>query len=271
MKTFLKWAGNKTSVYPLIKPYLAGDKLVEPFAGTCAVSLLSDYDNCVCNDINSDMINMFKLIQSDADKFIKDSYNYFFGGNDSDRFYELRGKYNTTDDRDIRSHLFLYLNRHCFNGLCRYNSKQLFNVPFGKYNKIYFPEEEIRDFAKRVKGFEFKNESFEKLFDGVSDGTTLYCDPPYLPLTDTADFANYSGLGFTYAQHMQLAELARKTSDNTGCTVLISNHDTDSIRDLYSEANNIISFEVKRTISSKGDQRNKAKELLAIYSPKGSN
>lgn len=265
MKTFLKWAGNKSSVYPLIKPHLTGDKLVEPFAGTCAVSLLSDYDNCVCNDINSDMINMFKLIQTDVDTFIQESYNYFFSGNDSDRYYELREIYNTTVDRDTRSHLFLYLNRHCFNGLCRYNSKQLFNVPFGKYNKIYFPDEEIRDFANRVKNFEFKNESFEKLFDGLCDRTSLYCDPPYLPLTDTADFANYSGLGFTIEQHNELAKLARETSNNTGATVLISNHDTDAIRSLYTEADEIVSFEVKRTISSKGDQRNKAKELLAIY------
>ncbi|MFM6944985.1 MAG: DNA adenine methylase [Bacteroidota bacterium] len=265
MKTFLKWAGNKSSVYPLIQPYLSGNKLIEPFSGTCSISLLSDYHNCVCNDINSDMINMFQLIQSDANKFIEESKKYFISGNDSERFYDLREFYNNSTDKDVRSYLFLYLNRHCFNGLCRYNSKMKFNVPFGKYNNIYYPEQEIKDFADRVKNFEFKNNSFEQLFIDVSSDTTIYCDPPYLPLTDTADFANYSGLGFTFQQHVKLAELARQTSVKSGCTVLISNHDTDSIRDLYKESDEIISFEVKRTISSKVEKRNKAKELLAIY------
>lgn len=265
MKTFLKWAGNKSTVYPLIEPYLSGNRLIEPFAGTCAVSLLSKYDVCVCNDINSDMVNMFKLIQSNVDAFIDSAKEYFIDGNDAERFYELRELYNTTEDRDIRSYLFLYLNRHCFNGLCRYNSKMKFNVPFGKYSKIYFPEDEIKDFSTRVKNFEFTNKSFENLFDNVNEYYTIYCDPPYLPLTETSDFSNYSGLGFTYSQHCQLANLARETSENTGCTVLISNHDTDSIRDLYADADEIISFDVKRTISSKGDKRNKAKELLAIY------
>ena len=269
MKTFLKWAGNKTSVVDKISPHLKGNTLIEPFAGSCAVSLNTSFKNYICNDINEDLINMYHLVQKDAQDFIKQVRSFFNSGNDEQRYYELRKLYNTTTDNDLKSILFLYLNRHCFNGLCRYNNKGEFNVPFGKYSAPYFPEKEILEFENYTKNnFKFQTKHFSELFSLANEETVLYCDPPYLKLTDTADFSKYAKNDFCLNDHLQLRDLAIQYSNEKLCTVVISNHDTNEIRELYKDAKEIVSFNVKRTISSKATNRTQAPELLAIYKVK---
>ena len=265
MKTFMKWAGNKSSIVDLIQPHLLGKNLIEPFAGSCAVSLNTSFDRYVCNDINADLIHMYAMIQKDASNFITLAKEYFNNGNIQERFYELRELYNNSTDKDVRACLFLYLNRHCFNGLCRYNKSGKFNVPFGKYSSPYFPEKEINEFAQYTSNFIFTNESFQESFKRANSDSVIYCDPPYLPLTDTADFSKYAVDDFTVDHHKELSTLARQTADTLGCTVIISNHDTDEIRAFYKDADKIESFLVKRTISSNTAERKKAPELLAIY------
>ena len=265
----MKWAGNKSSIVDIIAPHLNGKKLVEPFAGSCAVSLNTVFDSYVCNDINADLITMYQQIQTDVDDFIKSAQAYFVNGNDEKRFYELRELYNNTSDLNQKAHLFLYLNRHCFNGLCRYNLKGKYNVPFGSYKTIYFPEKEIRAFAQYTQNkFTFTNKNYEELFDYADENTVIYCDPPYSPLTKTSDFSKYAVNDFNPTHHTELKNLAIKVSTEKGCTVIISNHDTDYTRDLYKEADDIIAFDVKRTISSKISERKKAPEVLAIYKGK---
>jgi len=268
MKTFMKWAGNKSSIVDLIQPYLIGKNLIEPFAGSCAVSLNTSFNHYVCNDINADLIHMYIMIQKDANSFMNMAKTYFVDGNVQEKFYELRDEYNNSTDKDVRSCLFLYLNRHCFNGLCRYNKSGKFNVPFGRYASPYFPEKEIINFAAYTPNFDFTNESFQESFKKANKDSVIYCDPPYLPLTDTADFSKYAVDDFTVDHHKELSDLARQTADSLGCTVIISNHDTEEIRKFYNEANEIVSFMVKRTISSKTSERKKAPELLAIYKGK---
>ena len=269
MKTFMKWAGNKTSIVDKIAPHLIGETLIEPFSGSCAVSLNTNFKNYICNDINADMINMYRLIQQDAKEFIQEAKSYFLNGNDEKKFYELRELYNTTTDKDLKSILFLYLNRHCFNGLCRYNSKGKFNVPFGRYTNPYFPEKEILEFENYTKNnFEFLNKNFSDVFSYANENTVIYCDPPYLPLTNTADFSKYAVDDFSIKHHLQLRDLAIQYSNDYSCTVIISNHDTNDIRDIYCDADEIVSFDVKRTISGNAAKRSKAPELLAIYKGK---
>ena len=269
MKTFMKWAGNKSSIVEKIAPCLVGETLIEPFAGSCAVSLNTNFKKYICNDINADMINMYQLIQKNPTEFIKSSQDFFLNGNEETRFYELRELYNNTPDKNLKSALFLYLNRHCFNGLCRYNSKGKFNVPFGKFKAPYFPEKEIIEFHNYTKNnFVFLNEDFSELFKQADENTVIYCDPPYLPLTDTADFSKYSTNDFSIKEHLQLRDLAIQYSKERSCTVVISNHDTKDIRDIYKDADDIISFDVKRTIASKAENRKNAPELLAIYKGK---
>jgi len=269
MKTFLKWAGNKTSIVDKIAPYLIGETLIEPFAGSCAVSLNTTFKKYICNDINPDMISMFLQIQDDPIIFVEQAKKFFINGNNESKFYELRESYNSCQDQKLKSILFLYLNRHCFNGLCRYNSKGKFNVPFGKYTNPYFPEKEILEFANYTKNkFEFLNKNFTEVFLLADKNSVIYCDPPYLPLTNTADFSKYATLDFSLNDHIQLKDLAIEYSKKHNCNVIISNHDTDDIRDLYKEADEIVSFNVKRTIASKAANRKNAPELLAIYKGK---
>lgn len=266
MKTFLKWAGNKTSVVDKIAPYLIGETLIEPFAGSCAVSLNSSFKNYICNDINTDMINMYQLLQKDPNDYISKVKTLFLNGNDRERYNELRNIYNTTQDKDLKSEIFLYLNKHCFNGLCRYNQKGQFNTPFGSYSSPYFPEKEIIAFHDYTKdNFEFLSVDFSQVFLKANQNSVIYCDPPYLKLTETADFTNYAKDGFNHKNHLQLRDLAIQYRNDIGCTVIISNHDTSETRDLYKDANEIVSFNVKRTISSKTTNRTKAPELLAVY------
>jgi DNA adenine methylase len=150
--------------------------------------------------------------------------------------------------------------------LCRYNKKGEFNTPFGSYTSPYFPEKEILDFHNYTKNnFQFFCEDFSNVFLRADKNTVIYCDPPYLKLTDTADFSNYAKGGFSLKNHLHLRDLAIQYSNEINCTVIISNHDTNEIRDLYKDANEIVSFNVKRTISSKATNRTQAPELLAIY------
>ena len=269
MKTFLKWAGNKSSLVEIISPYLKGTNLIEPFAGSCAVSLNTNFEKYTCNDINGDLIKMYEMIQSDVDNFLNKAKDYFQSGNNQDRYMELRELYNNTGDSEEKAVLFLYLNRHCFNGLCRYNKSGKFNVPFGSYTDPLFPEKEIRDFAEYTKDkFSFTNKNFEDLFLQADKNTTIYCDPPYSALTKTSDFSNYTGLDFNNKAHEILRDLAISASENNKCQVVISNHDTEETRKLYESADILVSFRVRRTISSKTTERNLAPELLAIYKPK---
>ena len=152
-----------------------------------------------------------------------------------------------------RANLFVYLNRHCFNGLTRYDKSGEFNVPFGKYKSPYFPRREMENFISVFTGqsVEFSAGDFanENLYQKVDSTTVVYFDPPYLPLSDTANFSDYATGGFNYDDQVRLRDLAVSLA-NGGARVIISNHDTPTARELYSSAQ-ITSIDVGRTISAK--------------------
>jgi DNA adenine methylase len=161
--------------------------------------------------------------------------------------------------------LFLYLNRHCYNGLIRYNSKGEFNTPFGRYVKPYFPEREMRHFINAAEKATFLHASFTESMPLAQRGDIVYCDPPYAPLSGTAYFADYYTGGFKWRHQVQLVELARRLADR-GIQVVISNHDTREIRELYKNAKaSIIKFQVRRYISRDINNRRKVGELLAVF------
>ena len=136
-KPFLKWAGGKTKLVPFIElnlPSKPRRRLVEPFAGSAALSLALDFDAYLLNDANPDLIGLYRLLKQEKQEFIDFAHSFFIPENNREsRFYELREQFNHSNDLPERSALFIYLNRHAFNGLCRYNSKGKFNVPFGRY------------------------------------------------------------------------------------------------------------------------------------------
>ncbi|AGH82474.1 DNA adenine methylase [Psychromonas sp. CNPT3] len=261
-RAFLKWAGGKYSLIEQINQRLPGSKrLIEPFVGAGSVFLNSDFESYLLNDINPDLIEMYKIIKRKPLQFINDARHYFQPKyNNEAIYYQMRTEFNATSDVYQRALLFLYMNRHGYNGLCRYNQKGGFNVPFGRYKKPYFPEKELIFFAEKAKKATFVCKSYEKLFQYLRDDDVLYCDPPYVPLSDSANFTSYARTGFLRKDQEKLALLA----ENSKCCVLISNHDTALTRELYANAECDF-INVARTISSKASSRKSVSEVFARF------
>lgn len=266
-RAFLKWAGGKYALSDVIAKMLpSGERLIEPFVGAGSIFLNCNYQRYLLNDINLDLINLYKLLQEKPDQFIHDAKDFFRSErNSANVYYQLRKDFNTTKDIYLRSLIFLYLNRHGYNGLCRYNKSGGFNVPFGKYKRPYFPEQEINAFADKAQYAEFTCLSYRDVFKQVQKGDVVYCDPPYVPLSKTASFTSYAGNSFGLDEQADLANAAEECTNNINSTVLISNHDTIWTRKIYEHAQKIKPIKVARTISQKGNGRKKVGEILALY------
>ena len=265
-RAFLKWAGGKYGLVEDIQRHLPpARKLVEPFVGAGSVFLNTDYDHYLLADINPDLINLYNLLKERPEDYISEAKRWFVAENNRKEAYlDIRAEFNKTDDVMYRSLAFLYMNRFGFNGLCRYNKKGGFNVPFGSYKKPYFPEAELEFFAEKAKKATFVCEGYPETFSRARKGSVVYCDPPYAPLSNTANFTSYAGNGFTLDDQAALADIAERAATERGIPVLISNHDTTLTRRLYNGAElNVV--KVKRTISRNGSGRNKVDELLALF------
>ncbi|WP_286263374.1 Dam family site-specific DNA-(adenine-N6)-methyltransferase [Thalassotalea atypica] len=267
-RAFLKWAGGKYTLCDVINKMLPqGDCLIEPFVGAGSVFLNTNYKRYILNDINKDLIELYKILQHKPEQFIRDARAIFNEQNNvAEAYYEYRKAFNETVDVYQRSLLFLYMNRHGYNGLCRYNKSGGYNVPFGKYKRPYFPEKELNFFAEKAQRATFVCENYRDTFMRATSGDVIYCDPPYVPLSKTASFTSYAGNGFGLDEQADLANAAEETVENIEKTsVLISNHDTIWTRKIYEHAKRIKKLQVARTISQKGNGRKKVGELLAMY------
>ncbi|AXR05194.1 Dam family site-specific DNA-(adenine-N6)-methyltransferase [Salinimonas sediminis] len=267
-RAFLKWAGGKYSLVEHINAKLPqANKLIEPFVGAGSVFLNSDFKHYLLNDINPDLINLYNLLKAQPEAVIHDTSRFFTPEfNQEANYYALRDEFNRTSDEYYRAILFVYLNRHGYNGLCRYSLGGRFNVPFGRYKKPYFPAAEMHYFAEKAQRATFTCLSFEKVFSRARKGNVIYCDPPYAPISKTAAFTSYSARSFGMDAQSTLARLAAQTSKTRGIPVLISNHDLPIIRQLYSNAA-FTPLTVKRSISQKGNMRKPVAEILAYFAP----
>lgn len=265
-RAFLKWAGGKYSLVDDIKKHLPqGNKLIEPFVGAGSVFLNTDYKKYLLNDINADLITLYQTLQSSPEQYIEDAASMFNANNNApEHYYAIRQEFNDSTDGYHRAVLFLYLNRHGYNGLCRYNLSGQFNVPFGRYKAPYFPNKELYFFAEKSQKAVFTCEGYTKSFARARKQNVIYCDPPYAPISRTANFTQYACNGFTLHDQKALAKLAFKTASKKSVPVLISNHDTAETRAYYHQAK-ISELKVARSISQKGNQRKKVKELFALY------
>ncbi len=263
-RPFLKWAGGKYKLIDKLSPHLTGRKLIEPFVGSGAVFLNHQFERYLLGDINPDLINLYQCLKKEKQQFIKYLKTFFKPElNDQTEYLALRQEFNLRAEGRRRAALFVYLNRHGFNGLCRYNKSGGFNVPFGRHTKPYFPEKEMLYFIQRAKNAQFVCGDFVSLMNRSRRGDVVYCDPPYVPLSPTASFTSYAAQGFSYDQQIELAYRAKHLADR-GVKVVISNHDNAITRKIYEDAV-IESFPVRRFISCDGSNRGNAKELLAIY------
>ncbi len=266
-RAFLKWAGGKYSIVEQLQAHLPeAPTLVEPFVGAGSVFLNTNFEHYWLNDINQDLISLYQLLKQQSEQFIRLSRVLFEAQyNQAERYYALREEFNLCVDPMRRAVLFLYLNRHGYNGLCRYNLSGKFNVPFGRYKAPYFPEKELRFFAAKAQRATFTCLPFEQVFCNAPTDGVIYCDPPYAPLSKTANFTGYARNGFNMEQQEKLALVAKQASER-GNTVLISNHDTLDTRRIYQGAQ-ISRLQVARFISQKGHKRQKVTELMALYRP----
>lgn len=267
-RAFLKWAGGKFGLVEDVQRCLPeAEQLVEPFVGAASIFLNTHFERYLLADINPDLINLYNLLKQRPDDYIQEAKRWFIPENNQKEAYlAVRAEFNQSDDVFYRSLAFLYMNRFGFNGLCRYNKKGIFNVPFGSYKKPYFPEAELEFFAQKAQRAEFVCLNYTQTFELAAKNSVIYCDPPYVPLSNTANFTAYASTGFTPDDQATLAILAEKTAAERQIPVLISNHDTILTRRLYQSAR-LNTVKVKRTISRNAAQRNKVNELLALFHP----
>ena len=215
-------------------------------------------------DINQDLISCFHYLQDEKHLFIEFCRQFFQAHyNSKPAFHGLRTEFNTTSDKRLKAALFIYLNRHCFNGLMRYNQDGLFNTSFGEYKKPYYPEKEMLVFAEKASVATIVCSNYIQSMENAVKGDVIYCDPPYVPLSVTASFTKYHSTGFERVDQENLVLLARELAKK-GIPVVISNHDTEFVQNLYAGAS-ITRFSVQRNISCQGNTRNKAPELLALF------
>ena len=263
MSTILKWAGNKTAIMPeLIKHLPAGPRLVEPFAGSCAVMMATDYPHYLVADINADLINMYQVIKDEVEHFIAISKALFACNNFSEQYYVIREEFNYLHSLDLiwKAAYFLFLNRHCYRGLCHYNRAGHFNVPYGNYKAPYFPEAEIRTFAEKAQRATFICASYNETLDLLVPGDVIYCDPPY-----DGTFTAYHTAGFTEDDQYQLASILERRASE-GHPVIVSNSDTFLTRSLYRNFTHD-RINVKRSIGVAAGEGKRADELIAVLKP----
>ncbi|QPB31314.1 DNA adenine methylase [Citrobacter amalonaticus] len=260
MSTILKWAGNKTAIMPeLLKHLPTGPRLVEPFAGSCAVMMATEYPHYLVADINPDLINLYRTIAEDCENFILRAKAVFESFCLAENYYRVREAFNYDHEINTfhRAVYFLYLNRHSYRGLCRYNQRGGFNVPFGNYKKPYFPENEIRSFAEKAKRATFICASFDETLNMLQPGDVIYCDPPY-----DGTFNGYHTAGFTDDDQYHLASILVHRSSE-GHPVIVSNSDTSLIRSLYRSfiRHNITA---PRSMGVKAGDGKSAPEIIAV-------
>ncbi|ENH6828236.1 Dam family site-specific DNA-(adenine-N6)-methyltransferase [Salmonella enterica subsp. enterica serovar Newport] len=266
-RPFLKWAGGKYSLLPELDRLIpAGKRLIEPFVGGGSVFLNSDKHACfLLADVNTDLINLYQMLAVVPDTVIRHARVMFDRLNDAESYTALREEFNAqVMDGPERAAAFLFLNRHCFNGLIRYNRNNQFNVGWGKYPSPYFPEEEIRAFTEMAHNCVFMAAGFRRTLALAGEGDVVYCDPPYEPMPGTAGFTHYAAGGFTWDDHIALAECC-VAAHQRGARVVIGNSTSPRVIDLYSQHGFEIRYiSARRSISSKGSTRETAKDLVAI-------
>jgi DNA adenine methylase len=266
IKPFLKWAGSKFNcVETILNSFPPAKRLVEPFTGSGVIFVNSNYPKYLLAEKNKDLIALFRALQAEGTRFIDYCATFFSDENNcAEKYYEFRQQFNQCTDIKHKAALFLYLNRHGYNGLCRYNKSGLYNVPFGRHHKPYFPRLEMDYFYQKCKDAHFIEDDFRQTFAQTQPGDLIYCDPPYVPLSPNSKPFLYTGKEFNEQDQIDLACLAKENA-RRGITVIISNHDTAFTRYHYRDSE-IISFRVSRTISCQIDNRYPVQELVAIFS-----
>lgn len=266
-KTILKWAGSKARIMDKLIPHLPkARRLVEPFAGSCAVMMNTEYEEYLIADANQDLINLYRSVSKNPDVMACSDLYDWKQQNNEESYYQARKLFNLGKQEldavltNKQSARFLYLNRHCFNGLCRYNAKDEFNVPFGKYKNVYFPEKEIYQFAEKAVNTIIACLEWQDTLSLVDFGDGVYCDPPYMG--DEGSFTKYHHTDFTFDNQIELAQALKILNQSQGNPITVSN--SIHAKELYADLGFIIhEIDAPRSISANGN-RQSAKEIISV-------
>ena len=268
-KPFVKWAGGKRQILDKLIKYVPEDfnTYYEPFVGGGALFFELSPKNAVINDSNEELINVFRCIK-DEEKLTKmcNELNHHEANHSEEYYYKIR---NIDRDKNKFNRLFdykraartIYLNKACFNGLYRVNSKGEFNVPFGKKLKVNTYEGQNIGIIHAYLNFnniKILSIDFEEAVKDAKEGDFIYCDPPYD--SDTSTFNSYTEDGFSKDEQIRLSNVFKNLSDR-GCYVMLSNHNTILINELYKDFY-IHKITAKRNINSNGKKRGKVEEVI---------
>jgi DNA adenine methylase len=263
----VKWAGGKSR---LLDELLARSprrfrRYVEPFLGGAALYFRLAPRFGVLSDCNSDLINMYRCVAWNVEAVIKKLIR-LRADHDEAHYYQMRERWNTEGAlvADIdRAAAFIYLNKTCYNGLWRVNSRGHFNVPVGRYDEpSIFDPAAMRAASKLLQRAEIAACHFADAAESARAGDFLYFDPPYHPLSETANFTSYTAGSFGPDDQRQLADTARALV-RRGCSVMVSNSDTEFIRGLY-RGFRIDVVDCSRAINSKASARGPQRELIIL-------
>ncbi|MGL5192716.1 MAG: DNA adenine methylase [Chroococcales cyanobacterium] len=265
-RPFLKWAGGKTQLLqqyqPLFPPQFKN--YYEPFLGGGAVFfyLFKEHSsgfNAVLSDVNEELINMYRCVQTDVEVLIKELKSHHRKHN-SEYYYKIRAEKNKKPVK--KAARIIYLNKTCFNGLYRENSKGQFNVPIGRYkNPTICNAELLRADSQALQGVKLEVRDFYKVLDEAkTDQDFVYFDPPYYPLSNTSQFTSYSRYNFNEEDQFRLRDVFAELASRE-VKVMLSNSDCPFIRELYEEFP-IHEVSAARSINSKGTHRGKISEVV---------
>ncbi len=263
----LKWVGGKRQLLKDIEIHIPRkfSTFYEPFLGGGAVLFHLQPHKAVVNDINEELINVYTVIRDSVEELIEDLKKH---KNEAEYFYSMREldrdkeAYNRLSSIKKASRL-IYLNKTCYNGLFRVNQQGEFNTPFGRYKNPNIVNEvtlrAVSNYFNKAQ-ITFKCIDFEESVKGIRKGSFVYFDPPYDPVSDSANFAGYDKGGFDRDEQIRLKQLCDKLN-NRNVKFLLSNSATEFILDLYKDYN-IAIVKAKRAINSRGDKRGEVNEVL---------
>jgi DNA adenine methylase len=264
---FVKWAGGKGQLLSQFQPHFPAhfERYIEPFVGGGAV-FFHLYNQGRLPNVE-ELINGYRVVQSQVEALIQKLKRHEPQKLDADYYYQVRAwdrqpEYAQRSDVE-RAARFLFLNRTCYNGLYRVNRKGQFNVPFGRYdNPRVCNAGSLRAASQALQGVILEWGDFYRCLEWAGPDDLVYLDPPYHPLSDTANFTSYTSAAFDVEDQRRLAHLFREL-DSRGCQVMLSNSCTPLIRELY-RGYEQIEVQAIRAISSKGDERGAIPELLVL-------
>lgn len=270
MGPFVKWAGGKNQLLEKLHDRIPRSygTYYEPFIGGGAVLFNERPNRAVISDINEQLINIYIQLKKDPRAVIREVNRLDEGSCDKEYYLATREIYNKkikAQELDAESAaLMIWLNKHCFNGLYRVNGNGLFNVPYNnKQTGKSIDEANLMSIGYFLEHshVEIFCQDFEETCETVQKGDFVYLDSPYIPVSDTANFTDYTKDGFTYEDHVRLAELYRKL-DAAGVKVMLSNHDVPLVYELY-EGFKIENVDVRRNINSDAKKR-VGKEVIVM-------